>query len=154
MVNFNDTTPAAPGGSTNVSWQQSGDNVSAYLLGVSAIQPYDLVCSLVGKPGAGATVLIFTAVRAVTLPANFSGSYGSVGTANTSTAVYTVKNGSTTIGTVTLTTGGSPVTVTFTFATTGGTSKSLAAGDRLTVIAPGSQDATLSDVGFTLAGTR
>ncbi len=116
--------------------------------------PYDLVCSLVGKPGAGATVLIFTAVRAVTFPANFSGSYGSVGVANTATAVYTAKNGSTTIGTITLTVGGSPAVVTFTFATTSGTAKSFAAGDRLTIIAPGSQDATLSDVGFTLAGVR
>ncbi len=151
MVNFNSTTPAAPSGSTNITWQQSGTNVSGY---VASTQPYDLVCSLVGLPGAGATVLIFTAVRAVTFPANFSGSYGSVGTANTSTAVYTIKNGVTTIGTVTLTVAGSPAVVTFTFATTGGTGKSLAAGDRLTIIAPGSQDVTLSDVGFTLAGTR
>ncbi len=116
--------------------------------------PYDLVCSFVGKPGAAATVLIFTAVRAVTFPANFSGSYGSVGVANTATAVYTVKNGSTTIGTITITASGSPAVVTFTFATTSGTAKALAAGDRMTIIAPSSQDATLSDVGFTLAGTR
>lgn len=30
IVNFNNTTPAAPGGNTNVTFQQSGDNVSAY----------------------------------------------------------------------------------------------------------------------------
>ncbi len=215
MVNLNDTTPAAPSSHVNVQWQQTGNDVSAYVPtgagGVTSVamtvptgftiggspvtttgtlavglstqtantvwagpttgsaatpafralvaadipaQPYDLVCSLVGKPGAGATVLIFTVVRAVTFPANFGGSYGSVGVANTSTAVYTVLNGVTTIGTVTLTVGGSPATVTFTFATTGGTSKSLAAGDRLTITAPGSQDATLSDVGMTFAGTR
>ncbi len=29
IVNLNDTTPAAPGGHTNVAWQISGDNVSA-----------------------------------------------------------------------------------------------------------------------------
>lgn len=31
IVNFNNTTPAAPGGNTNVTWQQSGDSVSAYV---------------------------------------------------------------------------------------------------------------------------
>src|SRR6202044_1362438 len=29
--NFNNTTPSAPGGNTNVTFQQSGDNVSAYV---------------------------------------------------------------------------------------------------------------------------
>jgi VCBS repeat-containing protein len=111
--------------------------------------PYDVAGGLPGLPGAGATVLIFTAVRAVAFPANFSGSRGSVGVNPTATAAYTIKNGSTTIGTISISTGGA-----FTFTTTSGTSKSLAAGDRLTVIAPGSQDATLSDVSFTLAGTR
>ncbi len=116
--------------------------------------PYDVVCSLVGKPGAGALVAIVTFDRAVTFPANFGGSYGSVGVANTATAVYTVKNGSTTIGTITITAAGSPAVVTFTFATTSGTAKTLAAGDRMTITAPSSQDATLSDVGFTLSGSR
>ncbi len=111
--------------------------------------PYDIVCSLVGKPGAGATVLIFTAVRAVNFPANFAGSYGTVGVNPTSTAAYDVKNNGTTIGAVSISTGGA-----FTFTTTSSAAKSLAAGDRLTVIAPGSQDATLSSVGFTFAGTR
>jgi hypothetical protein len=112
-------------------------------------QPYDLNCALVGKPGAAAIVFIFTAVRAVAFAANFSGAYGSVGINPTSTAAYTVKNGATTIGTVSISTSG-----VFTFTTTSGTSKSLAAGDRLTITAPSSQDATLSDVGFTLSGTR
>ncbi len=117
--------------------------------GVSTAAPYDIPCSLVGLPGAGATVLILTATRAVNFAANFSGAYGSVGFNPTSTATYTVKNGATTIGTVAISTSG-----VFTFATTGGTSQALAAGDRLTVTAPGSQDATLADVGFTFAGTR
>lgn len=112
-------------------------------------QPYDLNCALVGKPGASAVVFIFTAVRAVTFAANFSGAFGSVGANPTSTAAYIVKNGATTIGTVSISTGG-----VFTFTTTSGTSKSLSAGDRLTITAPTSQDATLSDVGFTLSGTR
>lgn len=31
IVNFNNTTPAAPGGNTNVTFQKSGDDVSAYV---------------------------------------------------------------------------------------------------------------------------
>jgi len=31
IINFNNTTPAAPGGNTNITWQQSGDNVSGYV---------------------------------------------------------------------------------------------------------------------------
>ena len=31
IVNFNNTTPAAPGGNTNVTFQQSGSDVSAYV---------------------------------------------------------------------------------------------------------------------------
>lgn len=31
IVNFNDTTPAAPGGNSNVTWQMSGDMVSGYV---------------------------------------------------------------------------------------------------------------------------
>jgi hypothetical protein len=42
----------------------------------------------------------------------------------------------------------------FTFMTTGGASQSFAPGDRLTITAPSPQDATLSDVAITLAGTR
>ncbi len=116
---------------------------------VSPSAVYDLVCSLVGKPGAGATVLIFTADRAVNFAANLAGSTGSVGANPTSTAAYDIKKNGSTIGAVSISTGGA-----FTFTTTSGTAKSLASGDRLTIIAPGSQDATLSDVGFTLAGTR
>lgn len=31
IVNFNNSTPGAPGGNTNVTWQQSGDSVSGYV---------------------------------------------------------------------------------------------------------------------------
>jgi hypothetical protein len=31
IINFNNTTPAAPGGNTNVTWQTSGDQTSGYV---------------------------------------------------------------------------------------------------------------------------
>jgi hypothetical protein len=109
------------------------------------------VSAVVGKPAAGQLVLIYTAEATETFPANFTGpqSYGSVGTNPTATAVYSIFKNATNVGTVSVSTSG-----VFTFATTGGVGFSLNAGDRLTMVAPGSQDATLSDVGITLVGTR
>jgi hypothetical protein len=111
--------------------------------------PYDIVCSLVGKPDAGATVLEITFTRNVAFAGNFSGSQGTVGTNPTSTATYTVKKNGSSIGTVVVSTGG-----VVTFTTTSGAAQSFVAGDRMTVTAPSSQDATLSDVAITFAGTR
>ena len=113
----------------------------------AVVNPYDLICSFVGKPGSGALVFLYTAVRALSFLANWSGAQGTCGTNPTATATYTVlKNGSS-AGTVVIGTGGA-----FTFATSGAVS--LAIGDRLTITAPSPQDATLADVAFTLAGTR
>lgn len=114
-------------------------------------RPIFPVSAVVGKPSAGQLVCIYTSASTMVFPANFStpNSYGSVGANPTATATYTVyKNGST-VGTVQISTSG-----VFTFATSGGTSFTLSPGDRLTVVAPGSQDATLADVGITLVGTR
>lgn len=109
------------------------------------------VSAVVGKPGAAQLVLIYTVEATETFPANFTApqSYGSVGTNPTATAVYIVFKNATNVGTVTISTSG-----VFTFATTSGAAFTLNAGDRLTMVAPGSQDATLSDVGITLVGTR
>jgi len=124
------------------AWDASGNLVS-----VAA--PYDVAAGLAGKPGASALVLIFTASRAVSFAANFSGSKGTAGVNPTSAATYTVNKNGAGIGTVAVSTGG-----VVTFTTSSGAAQSLAIGDRLTVVAPSSQDATLADVAFTLAGTR
>jgi VCBS repeat-containing protein len=50
------------------------------------------------------------------------------------------------IGTISVATDG-----TFTFTTDGGTAKSIAAGEVLTIIAPASADATAADIAVTLA---
>lgn len=109
------------------------------------------VSAVVGKPGAGQLVLIYTVEATETFPANFTGpqSYGSAGVNPTATAIYSIFKNASNVGTVSISTSG-----VFTFATTGGIGFSLNAGDRLTMVAPGSQDATLSDVGITLVGTR
>jgi hypothetical protein len=111
--------------------------------------PYDVVCSLAGKPDASEAVLEMTFTRAVSFAGNFAGSYGTVGTNPTSTATYTVNQNGSSIGTIVVSTGG-----VVTFTTTSGAAQSFAAGDRMLVTAPGTQDATLADAAFTLAGTR
>ncbi len=112
-------------------------------------QPYDLICSFVGNPGNGAKVMIFTAARAITWPGNLAGSTGSLTTNPTATALYTGKVNGTTKLTVSISTGGA-----FTFATSGGAPVAMASGDRLVITGPSPQDASLADVGFTLAGVR
>lgn len=115
-------------------------------------RPIFPVSAISGKPTAGQLVCIYTAGAAMTFPANFAtpDSCASLGVNPTATATYSVyKNTSTLVGTITVSSAG-----VFTFATTGGAPFSLNARDRLTIVAPGSQDATLSDVGITLVGTR
>jgi hypothetical protein len=109
------------------------------------------VSSVPGKPSAGQLVLIYTAEATETFPANFAvpQSYGSLGVNPTATAVYQIFKNTANVGTVSISTSG-----VFTFATTSGAAFTLNAGDRFTMVAPGSQDATLADVSITLVGTR
>lgn len=113
-------------------------------------QPFDMSSFYPGIPTASAVVLRVPIARAVTFAANFAGSYFSASANATGSTVFDVKNGGTTIGTITIGAGGT----TATFATTGGTSKAFAAGEVLIITAPASPDATLADPGFVLSGTR
>lgn len=110
-----------------------------------------LVSGVSGKPQASQLVLMFTAFSTVTFPANFAtpNSYGTVGANPSATATYNVYKNGVQVGTISISTGGA-----FTFATTGGAAFSVNAGDRLTITAPSSQDATLSDVAISIVGTR
>ncbi len=117
--------------------------------GACSPQPYDVVFSLGGKPPANTTYPLLTFSRAVTFPGNFAGAVGSVGANPTATASYTILKNGVSVGTISISTGG-----VFTFTSTGGTAVSFAIGDRLTISTPTAQDATLSDVAVTLAGTR
>lgn len=88
-------------------------------------------------------------IRAFTIPANFAGSYASVGTNPAATFILTVlKNGSS-IGTITISTSG-----TATFATTGGLAQSFVAGDLLSVQAPSTVDASIGRLRYTIKGNN
>jgi hypothetical protein len=112
------------------------------------IGPYDVGVYFPGKPGAGATLLQLVTPRAFTLPAGLTGSQGYAGTAPTAQADLDIRKDAASIGTITFAAAAS--TASFVFAS----EVAFAAGDRLVVIAPGTQDASLADVSITFKGTR
>jgi hypothetical protein len=112
------------------------------------IGPYDIGVYFPGKPGAGATLLQLIAPRAFTLPAGLTGSQGYAGTAPTAQADLDIRKNGTSIGTITFAAAAS--TASFSFAS----EVAFVAGDRLAVIAPGTQDASLANISITFKGTR
>lgn len=141
--------PAPASGDAAAGKFLKADGSWAVPSGGGGSNPYDVLCAVVGKPGAGATVLIVTFDRSVTFAGNFSGSAGTVGTNPASSATFAVNKNGSSIGSVAISTSG-----VFTFTTTSGASQSFSSGDRLTVTAPGTQDSTLADIAITFGGTR
>lgn len=110
--------------------------------------PYNVAAYKPGLPTATEVIFQYVTPTAFTMADELAGSYGYVEVNPTASAAFDVlKNGSS-VGTITVSTLG-----VFTFTTAGG-SVSMAAGDRLTVTAPGTPDATLSGFSVSLAGTR
>lgn len=117
----------------------------------SAARPYDLTLWQAGKPDADQVLMKAKLARAVTFAANFSGSTAApADVAATADTVFSINKNGAQVGTATYAAGSTSVT----FASTGAAAVSFAVGDVLTVVAPASQDATLSGVAIVLAGGR
>lgn len=101
-----------------------------------------------GKPAESGTIMQFVTPRAITIPASAAGSHAYVGTAATATADFDIQKNGLSAGTLSFAIGAN--TGTFTVAS----DVSLAAGDRLSIVAPSPQDATLADLSITIAATR
>ena len=99
-------------------------------------------------PTASEVLCLDVAEQAFTLPANLSGSQVKVGTNATATFALDLQQNGTTIGTISIATSG-----TATLTTTSGTSKAIAIGDVLKVVAPGTADTTIANVAISLKGT-
>lgn len=106
--------------------------------------PYDIASGVSGPIGASQYVLFFNAVRAINIPANFSGSIAKVLTSFTNAATFTIYHNGTSIGSFSFAASGTVAT----FATS--SAFTLAVGDELTVQAPSTADATAANLGITI----
>lgn len=123
--------------------------VSANLGGGGTSTPMPVPMAYAGGPPTSSEIMGgIVATNDIDFAANFSGSSGYIGTNPTSSFVISVKDDGVEIGTITISAGGA-----FTFATSGGTAKTVAAGSRIEFVAPASADATAAYILATIKGT-
>jgi len=113
------------------------------------IPPYDVGVFLPGIPTNNQLLLQYVFVRTIEFPDEFAGAEGLVGTNPTAAATIDIKKNGTSIGTISITTGG-----VVSFVTAGGSVETFIAGDKLELIAQASADVSLSDISITLSGSR
>lgn len=107
---------------------------------------YDIAGQVTGAPAASAVVTRYKAPRAFTIKAAAPGSTGISDVAATGTATFSLQKNGSQFGTMSWSAAGTVPA----FAVA--SDAVFAAGDILTVVAPGSPDATLADIAFTLVG--
>lgn len=108
---------------------------------------YDIPVMFGGTPITVEVLGRYILGRTVDFVADFAGSVGAVETNPAATFDIDVKDDGTSIGTVSISTGG-----VFTFTTVGGSAKSVISGSKLEFVAPASVDANIVDITLTLLG--
>lgn len=140
----------APQGSTS---NIAADGTNALFVGTP--RTVIIQAGAAGKGSGSAMIGAYVAPVATTIAANAAGSYAVASAAATASTVYNlVKQAAggtaqTNVGTITFAASG----YTGTFATSGGTAISLAAGDTLFVQTPAGADTTLANVAVSILGT-
>jgi hypothetical protein len=143
FTDLDDTPASFTGNAGRVPRVNSGETALEYFA-----PPYDMRVFKAGAPYDAEVIETLLIGRAVLFPADFAGSLGAIGTDPTATMTITVKDDATTIGTISISTGG-----VFTFTTVSNTAKTVAAGSVLTFEAQGTADATGADLNITMLGT-
>lgn len=107
--------------------------------------PVSISAFFSGKPLANSFLVVSVPIASV-IAANLAGSTGFANTPPAAAATFTITDGATALGTVSISTAGA-----FTFSGAGGT---IAAGDAIKFTAQGTADTALSDVAISLLATR
>jgi len=135
-------------GASGATSSEDHRTLSAASGGGGGSQPYDVGGSYAGAPTASLVLVRYPFPRAVAFPASLTDSRGVAATAATAQTDFDLKKNNVSFGTMRFAAAGT--TASFIAAS----STSFAAGDILTVVSPGTPDATLANIGFALAGTR
>ncbi len=111
-------------------------------------QPYDVGASKAGLPDSSEVLVRYPFPRKVIFPSGLTGSQGVAVTAATAETDFDIQKNDVSVGTMRWAISGTVATFIMASVTT------FDVGDKLTIIAPGTQDATLADIGFALTGVR
>jgi hypothetical protein len=124
--------------------------VKAYVDGLvgGSTHPYDLAGAYVGQPAAGVVMMRYKFPRTVVFASGLAPSQGVAVTAATAQTDFDIQKNASSVGTMRFAAAGTAATFIMASATT------FVAGDILTLVAPGTPDATLADIAWTLSGTR
>lgn len=142
---FADTTTISVGTLLVVGVKRVG---SASVAAAAYNAPYDVGSGFGDVPTTAQILENIMVVRELNFEADFAGSYGYIAVNPTGTFDIDVQDDGVSIGTISISVGG-----TFVFTTTSNTAKVVAAGSKLTFIAPASVDATAANAAWTLFGT-
>ena len=137
-----------PSGYTGLAGQVFRVNAAENALEAVAL-PYDFGALFEAEPAINTAFSRLIVARDITVPANFAGSSGTVGTNPASSYAIDVKDDGVSIGTITVGTDGA-----FTFATTGGNAQAIAAGSLIEFDSPGTLDNTIADLLLVVAATQ
>lgn len=142
LAGDSDVAITSPTNNQYLAW----NTVAGYWINQSA--PMNIAVSITGLMVNAEIMLQYVFPYAASFPSGLTGSYAKANTAATASTTVTIKKNGASVGTLAWAASGTSGTFTFSTAT------SFAAGDVLQLVAPSTADATLADIGITLAGTR